>query len=87
MSEPTIDAKAAARLGMMEPQVAIMRTEWEQSPKSNVIKALISVKLESLMAEKLGKLRKCAPEECRPLQSALDALELALSVVNSRIIT
>lgn len=86
MSEPTLDDRAAAALGMHPEQVAIFRNEWEKSPASNVIRCLLSLKIEDATKEKMNKLRKCAPEELSGLQGALDALDLAATVITTRIV-
>lgn len=86
MSEPTLDDRASQILGMHPEQVSVFRNEWEKSPASNVIRCLMALKIEDAMKEKMNKLRKCAPEELSGLQGALDALDLASTVITTRIV-
>lgn len=82
----TLDQRAAEALQMLPEQVGIFRGEWERTPMSNVVKALMTEKLKDALSEKLAKLRRCEPEETKGLQGAADALEMAISVVNSKLV-
>lgn len=82
----TLDARAGERLGLHPEQVGAFRQQWEDSPVSNVVKAVLVLKLEDALNEKLAKLRRCAPEDTKGLQGAADALEMAISMVNSRLV-
>lgn len=83
----TLDQRAGARLQMNEQQVAQMRSQWEDSPTANVIKCMLALKLEDLAAEQTQKLRKCAPEELKRLQGALDMLDIAIATVQTRLVS
>lgn len=85
MIEPTLDQKAAAKLGMLPEQVGVFRGEWEKMPMAAVVKCLWTVKLESMLTERLTKLRSCEPEALRKLQGEIQGLQLALDVVNGRL--
>ena len=82
----TIDARVAAKLGTLEPQVAILRSRWESTPDSNVVRELFRAKLEDLMAERLRKLRICTPEDLKTLQGELNGLELAVTTITTPIV-
>lgn len=82
----TLDQRAAEKLGMIPEQVGVYRGEWEKTPLSAVVKALITCRLEDALNEKLAKLRRCDPEETKGLQGAADALEMAIATVNSRLV-
>lgn len=71
---------------MLPEQVGAFRGEWEKTPMAVVVKALLTEKLTDALNEKLTKLRRCAPEETKGLQGAADALEMAISMVNSRLV-
>jgi hypothetical protein len=82
----TVTEKAAAVLGMHPEQVAAMRDQWEASPHSNVIRALMKAKLEEILSEKLTKLRRCTPEELKTIQGGTDALEVAISTITGKLL-
>lgn len=82
----TLDQRAGERLGMLPEQVGAFRGEWEKTPMAVVVKAVLTCKLEDALTEKLTKLRRCIPEEMRSLQGAADALELAITTVNTRLV-
>lgn len=82
----TLDQLAGEKLGLHPEQVGAYRGEWEKSPTSNVVKALMAAKLDSLIRERENKLRTCSPEELRKVQGELNGLQLALDVVNARLI-
>lgn len=82
----TLDQKAAEALGMNPEQVGVFRGEWERSPMSNVVKALFSAKLQSMIGERENKLRTCTPEELRQVQGELKGLQLARDTVNGRLV-
>lgn len=85
METTTIDQRAAEKLGTNPEQVGVYRGEWERSPASNVIKALLSVKLEGMAKERETKLRSCEPDELRALQGELRGLTLAMDAINGRL--
>lgn len=82
----TLDQRVGERLGMLPEQVGAFRGEWEKTPMAVVVKSLLTCKLEDSLNEKLTKLRRCTPEEMRSLQGAADALEMAISTVNARLV-
>lgn len=82
----TLDQRAAERLAMMPEQVGAFRSEWEKTPLSVVVKMALTLKLEDALAEKLAKLRRCEPDETKGLQGAADAIEMAISTINSRLV-
>lgn len=82
----TLDQRAGERLGMLPEQVGAFRGEWEKTPMAVVVKALLTEKLTDALNEKLTKLRRCAPEETKGIQGAADALEMAISMVNTRLV-
>lgn len=86
MIEPTLDQRAAAKLGLNPEQVGSYRGEWERSPTSAVVRALLAVKLEGMAKERETKLRTCKPEELLALQGELRGLTLAMDAINGRLI-
>lgn len=86
MIEPTLDQKAAAKLGMLAEQVGGYRGEWEKMPMAAVVRALLAVKLEGMAKERETKLRTCKPEELLAIQGELRGLTLAMDAVNSRLV-
>ena len=72
---------------MHPEQVAIYRERWESDAQSRIIREYWDAKFDALIAERLSKLRKCSPEDLKGLQEALNALDLAKSIVAERIVS
>lgn len=83
----TLDARVAAKLGTLEPQVAILRSRWEGTPESNVIRELFRTKLQDLIDERTRKLRICTPEDLKTLQGEANGLELAIAILAAPVVT